>query len=89
MSLHPLRGWGQGGVGETRAELRVLEASAGLRLVPLSGFITVPQSREVGQGVGADSQQERDAPSHAHLPHVADPSTCRHSHRFLCLEVDS
>lgn len=48
-----LRGQGQGRIGETRAELCVLEASACLRLVPLSRlwaeveqpqFITVPQS---------------------------------------------
>lgn len=59
-----LRGQGQGRIGETRAELCVLEASACLRLVPLSRlwaeveqpqFITVPL---------------------AQLPHVADPSTC-------------
>lgn len=33
-----LRGQGQGRIGETRAELCVLEASACLRLVPLSGL---------------------------------------------------
>lgn len=81
-----LRGQGQGRIGETRAELCVLEASACLRLVPLSGlwaeveqpqFITVPQSCGVGQGgVGRAACSGGEAPSLAQLPHVADPSTC-------------
>lgn len=92
-----LRGQGQGRIGETRAELCVLEASACLRLVPLSGlwaeveqpqFITVPQSCGVGQGgVGWAACSGGGSTLPCTTPPRSRPQHLPPSHLFLCLEV--